>query len=82
MRLGEHGTDPELWPIMMIPSAKAPVVVDSLTPGIVYAFQVRAFGRSDFNDAERFRHANGHLNPACRFWVSVVTSHPDLELDC
>jgi hypothetical protein len=42
------------WPSLMLTSARAPASIRGLTPGVVYSFQVRAFGKlghSDWSDA-------------------------------
>jgi len=42
--LGPGGTAPATWTTLQMPNAKTAAVFKDLTPGTVYAFQVRAFG--------------------------------------
>jgi hypothetical protein len=46
LRKGVAGTSPDTWPIQNLLQAKRPVRVQNLTPGTVYAFQVRALGKN------------------------------------
>ena len=46
MRYGVDGTPPETWTIETLLQAKRAANVTNLTPGTIYAFQVRAFGKT------------------------------------
>ena len=50
IRHGVHGTDPESWPVTVAPFVSKPISFTGLTPGKLYAFQARAFGRLGFTD--------------------------------
>lgn len=50
-RNGVAGTSPDTWPVQNLLQAKRPVHVQNLTPGTVYAFQVRALAKTgDYTD--------------------------------
>ena len=55
VRSAKKGTpDPDSWPIRTLPNAKDGALFDSLTPGVVYTFQVRVFssnGPTDWSPA-------------------------------
>jgi hypothetical protein len=43
-------TDPDTWPSVDVTAVRGGVVIENLTPGIVYVFQVKVFGRLGFSD--------------------------------
>jgi len=50
VRFGEDGSDPESWSIRPVTSVQEAISFEGLTPGKVYAFQVRAHGRLGFTN--------------------------------
>ena len=38
------------WTPVMVPSTRPPIRIDNLTPGTIYSFEVRAFGKLGFSD--------------------------------
>ena len=46
LRYGADGVAPDEWTIETLLQARRAARVDNLTPGTVYAFQVRAFGKT------------------------------------
>jgi hypothetical protein len=47
---GAGGATPATWTSQTIPNAKRAVVIDNLTPGTTYVFQVRAYGLLGYTD--------------------------------
>jgi hypothetical protein len=53
-RFGVADTEPDSWPIEAVGSAAEAILIDGLTPGTIYAFQVRAIGvlgETDWSDS-------------------------------
>ena len=48
--LGPSGAAPPSWTTVQVATAKPAVVVNGLTPGTTYAFQVRAFGKTGWTE--------------------------------
>lgn len=45
-----HSGTGTTWTTITLPSTKPPTAIGELTPGVIYTFQVRAFGRLGFSD--------------------------------
>jgi hypothetical protein len=50
LRYGTAGTAPATWTTELITNVKSPVTIKGLTPGTLYAFQVRTLGKSGYTD--------------------------------